>query len=142
MRLEFKNTLAFAKEMDRLDSLRHFRNDFLLPRRNGTEAIYFLGNSLGLQPKNAALYTAQVLDQWHDWGVEGFFLGTQPWIDYHDQLIVPLSKVVGALPHEVVVMNSLTVNLHLMLASFYQPQGQRKKILCEANAFCSDQYML
>jgi kynureninase len=82
------------------------------------------------------------LTQWSQFGVEGFFHGNNPWLQYHDQLINPLSSVVGSLPHEVVVMNQLTVNLHLMLVSFYQPSGTRTKILCEAKAFPSDQYML
>ena len=84
----------------------------------------------------------EIIKQWDRFGVEGFFMGSDPLMNYHDKLIKPLTKIVGALPQEVVVMNSLTVNLHLMLASFYQPKGKRTKILCEAKAFCSDQYML
>jgi len=140
--MNFQNTLAFAQQLDREDTLAGFRKRFVIPQHNGKEAIYFLGNSLGLRPKQTTAYIERIIQQWDQYGVEGFFMGNEPWMEYHDTLIQPLSKIVGALPHEVVVMNSLTVNLHLMLASFYQPQGQRKKILCEAKAFCSDQYML
>lgn len=140
--MQFQNTQAFAQQLDATHPLRFFRSEFLIPQHNGKEAIYFLGNSLGLQPKRTADDIAQVMQQWQQYGVEGFFEGDQPWLDYHDQLIVPLAKVVGASPDEVVVMNSLTVNLHLMLVSFYQPKGKRNKILCEAKAFPSDQYTL
>jgi kynureninase len=140
--MNFQNTLAFAHQLDEQDALRSFQNEFVIPEHNGKKAIYFLGNSLGLRPKRTTAYIEQILQQWDALGVEGFFKGDQPWLQYHDQLTPPLARIVGALPHEVVVMNSLTVNLHLMLASFYQPQGRRTKILCEAKAFCSDQYML
>ena len=140
--MDFQNTLEFAQESDKQDSLQRFRNEFILPLHEGKPAIYFLGNSLGLQPKRTNGLIQQVLDQWSHHGVEGFFKGEQPWMNYHQQLTSTLSKIVGALSHEVVVMNQLTVNLHLMLAGFYQPQGKRKKILCEAKAFPSDQYML
>ncbi|MDB5197116.1 MAG: kynureninase [Flaviaesturariibacter sp.] len=138
--MEFQNSLSFAQQLD-ANAVSH-RTEFLIPQHNGQEAIYFLGNSLGLQPKATAGAISQVMSQWQDWGVEGFFNGEKPWLQYHDSLIGPLSEVVGALPEEVVVMNSLTVNLHLMLASFYQPQGSRTKIIMEAKAFPSDQYML
>lgn len=140
--MNFKNSLDFARQLDKKDELKHFRNEFIIPRHDGKDAIYFLGNSLGLQPKRTNEYIQQVLKQWAKYGVEGFFNGDQPWIKYHEQLLPSLSKIVGALPHEIVVMNQLTVNLHLMLAGFYQPQGKRNKILCEAKAFPSDQYML
>ena len=138
----FENSLEFAQQLDRNNDLKDFRNEFIIPQHNGKNAIYFLGNSLGLQPKRTAKFIQQVLDQWSNHGVEGFFRGNQPWMKYHEQLTKTLSKIVGASPGEVVVMNQLTVNLHLMLASFYEPQGRRKKILCEAKAFPSDQYML
>ncbi|MBD0296768.1 MAG: kynureninase [Flavisolibacter sp.] len=138
----FQNTQAFAQELDAADKLKKFRNEFIFPTHHGKEAIYFLGNSLGLQPKNTSKYIQQVLNQWAQHGVEGFFRGEQPWLHYHDQLIHPLAGIVGALPQEIVVMNGLTVNLHLMLISFYQPSGKRNKILCESRAFPSDQYML
>ena len=138
---QFENTLEFARRLDNSDPLKNFRSRFIIPTLNDREQIYFLGNSLGLQPKTAQSYIQQVLEQWGKYGVEGFMHGEQPWMDYHDQLIQPLSKIVGALPHEVVVMNQLTVNLHLMMVSFYDPEGKRKKIICESKAFPSDQYM-
>jgi kynureninase len=140
--MNFENSLAFAQQLDEEDVLRSFRNEFVIPQHKGKDAVYFLGNSLGLRPKKAVAAITNVIHQWDEAGVESFFKGDDPWLAYHDKLIRPLANIVGALPQEVVVMNSLTVNLHLMLASFYQPQGKRKKILCEAKAFCSDQYML
>lgn len=140
--MNFQNTLAFAQAADAEDALARFRSQFLLPQHNGKEALYFLGNSLGLQPKRTKEAIDCVLQQWQEAGVESFFRGDEPWLGMHQQLTVPLSKIVGAMPHEIVVMNSLTVNLHLMLTSFYTPAGKRAKILCEAKAFPSDQYML
>lgn len=140
--MQFKNSHAYAKGLDEQDPLGKFRSEFIIPQHQNKEAIYFLGNSLGLQPKRTQDYIKAVLQQWGNYGVEGFFKGPQPWLDYHQQLTSTLAQIVGALPHEVVVMNQLTVNLHLMLVSFYQPQGKRTKILCEAKAFPSDQYML
>lgn len=140
--MSFENTRPFAQKTDAEDPLRHFRNRFLIPSHNGREAIYFLGNSLGLQPKHTKAAIDFVLRQWNDLGVESFFKGEKPWLKLHESLTPALSKIVGAEPKEVVVMNSLTVNVHLMLASFYQPQGRRTKILCEAKAFPSDQYAL
>ncbi len=137
----FKNSSEFARHLDEQDPLRQFREKFIIPSLNGKEQIYFLGNSLGLQPKNTKEELNKILDHWASYGVEGFFMGENRWIDYHDQLTKPLSKIVGALPHEITVMNQLTVNLHLMMVSFYQPHGKRNKILCEAKAFPSDQYM-
>jgi kynureninase len=138
----FENSQQLAKDLDKKDPLKKFRNEFILPQHKDKEAVYFLGNSLGLQPRRTEEYIRQVLQQWADFGVEGFFDGSQPWVKYHQQLLPVLSEIVGALPHELVVMNQLTVNLHLMLISFYQPQGKRNKILCEAKAFPSDQYVL
>jgi len=138
----FENSLDFAKDLDQKNELGNFRSQFLIPAHDDKDAIYFLGNSLGLQPKRTNDYMAQVLRQWQNFGVEGFFEGDQPWLKYHQQMIPTLSALIGALPHEVVVMNQLSVNLHLMLVSFYQPQGRRNKILCEAKAFPSDQYVL
>lgn len=140
--MQFLNTQNFAQQLDDSDPLKEFRKKFIIPKYNEQEAIYLLGNSLGCQPKTVTAYIEQVLVQWEKFGVEGFFIGEQPWMDYHDQLAPSLAKIVGALPHEVVVMNSLTVNIHLMLATFYQPNGKRTKIICEAKAFCSDQYAL
>ena len=138
--MNFENSLEFAKALDRKDPLRKFRNDFCIPLNNGKEQIYFLGNSLGLQPRSANDHIQQILADWASFGVEGFFHAKEPWMNYHDKLVHPLVKIVGALPHEVVVMNQLTVNLHMMLVSFYQPDQKRFKIICEAKAFPSDQY--
>jgi kynureninase len=138
----FENTLHLAKTLDEKDPLKLFRSEFIIPRLENRNAIYFLGNSLGLQPRRANDYIQQVLKQWANYGVEGFFNGDEPWMELHQQLLPTLSEIVGASPHEIVVMNQLTVNLHLMLVSFYQPQGKRNKILCEAKAFPSDQYTL
>ena len=140
--MEFWSDVDFALELDNKDPLKHFRNRFIVPKREGREQVYFLGHSLGLQPVNTSEELAKVLKQWAGYGVEAFFMGDDPWLDYHDHLIVPLSGIVGALPSELTVMNQLTVNLHLMMASFYRPSGKRKKIICEAKAFPSDQYML
>lgn len=140
--MQFSNEHLFAQSLDEKDDVKEFRDRFIIPTKGGKEQIYFLGNSLGLQPKNTASYIQKVLEQWSQSGVDGFFTGDEPWYHYHDQLTKPLSAIVGGLPHEVVIMNSLTVNLHLMMVSFYQPAGKRIKILCEAKAFPSDQYML
>ena len=139
--MNFQNTLEFAKQLDEQDPLKHFRNKFLIPEVQGNQKIYFLGNSLGLQPKTVKAALSNILDQWASHGVEGFVAGDNPWLNYHDQLTGPLSKIVGALPGEIVVMNQLSVNLHLMMKSFYRPAGKRNKIICEAKAFPSDQYM-
>ncbi|WP_121355363.1 kynureninase [Flavisolibacter nicotianae] len=140
--MDFQNNQAFARQLDKEDPLRQFRSQFIIPRHKDRDAIYFLGNSLGLQPKQTAGAIREVLDQWSRFGVEGFFMGEKPWLEFHRQLTPSLSTMVGAQSHEVVAMNQLTVNLHLMLVSFYQPTGRRTKILCEAKAFPSDQYML
>jgi kynureninase len=135
-------TIDYAIQQDKQDPLRQFRNRFHIPMRNGKEQIYFLGNSLGLQPISTQSHISKVLEQWAMYGVEGFFESDTPWYSMHERLAGPMSKIVGALPSEVVVMNHLTVNLHLLFASFYRPAGSRYKILCEAKAFPSDQYML
>jgi len=140
-KVNFENPIEFAKSLDANDPLKNFRERFMIPSINGKEQIYFLGNSLGLQSKNVSEEINKILDQWASFGVEGFFMGEDRWLDYHDQLTKPLSKIVGARPNEITVMNQLTVNLHLMMVSFYKPDGQRNKILCEAKAFPSDQYM-
>jgi kynureninase len=138
----YQNTLEFSRHSDEKDNLKNFREAFLIPQHEGKNAIYFLGNSLGLQPKRTEKYIREILEQWAGNGVESFFIGEQPWIGYHHQLTPTLSEIVGALPHEIVVMNHLSVNLHLLLISFYRPEGKRNKILCEAKAFPSDQYVL
>ena len=140
-KVNFENSIEFAKGLDVNDPLKNFRERFMIPSINGKEQIYFLGNSLGLQSKNVKEEINKILDQWAGFGVEGFFMGKDRWLDYHDQLTKPLSKIVGAMPNEIAVMNQLTVNLHLMMVSFYRPDGKRNKIICEAKAFPSDQYM-
>lgn len=140
--MEYQNNLQFAAEMDEADPLKHFRNEFLIPQHNGRDAIYLCGNSLGLQPKAAKQYLNEQLDKWHSHAVEGWFDGDEPWINYHKQLAKPLSAIVGALESEVSVMNSLTVNLHLLLVSFYKPNQNRYKIIMEGGAFPSDQYAI
>ncbi|MFL5787702.1 MAG: kynureninase, partial [Flavisolibacter sp.] len=136
------NTAEFARKLDNNDNLHKFRSLFIKPEFNNKPAIYFLGNSLGLQPLTAFTYIKEVLEEWSEFGVEGFFKGSHPWIEYHNRLVEPLSSITGALPEEIVVMNQLTVNLHLMLISFYNPKNNKKKILCDHKAFPSDQYML
>lgn len=140
--MNFLNSLSFAREIDSKDSLKHFRSRFNIPKTDGKEKIYFLGNSLGLQPVTTASAIQEVLDQWSQFGAEGFTHGKNPWMDFHDQLAGPLAEIVGALPPEVVVMNHLTVNLHLLMSGFYSPAGKKNKIICEAKAFPSDQYMM
>jgi kynureninase len=135
-------TEAYALECDQQDPLGFLRKEYLIPMHHGGQQTYLLGNSLGLQPIHTRSYIDKVLEGWGNYGVEGFFMGNDPWMNYHEHLIGPLSRIVGAMPHELSVMNQLTVNLHLMLVSFYQPQGKKKKILCEQKAFPSDQYML
>lgn len=139
--MKFKNTIDFAQFLDVQDPLKNFRNEFIIPFENGKEQIYFLGNSLGLQPKQTAKYLQNILNDWSKHGVESFFMGSDPWMHYHDHLTQILSVILGTKTSEVVVMNNLTVNLHLMMVSFYRPVEKRFKIICEAKAFPSDQYM-
>lgn len=139
---QFTNTLEFAKSLDAQDVLAKYRQQFYFPKLNGKEAIYLTGNSLGLQPKTALASLEQELEDWKNYGVEGHFHGKNPWFHYHKFLTEKAAKVVGALPHEVVVMNNLTVNLHLMMVSFYRPTATRYKIIMEAGAFPSDQYAM
>ena len=139
--MEFKNTLEFAQSLDAQDNLRSYRDEFIFPKINGKEVIYFTGNSLGLQPKRTKWFVDEVMKDWAELAVEGHFYAEKPWWDYHERLAEPLAKVVGALPEEVSVMNTLTVNLHLLMVSFYRPTKTRFKILCEEKAFPSDQYM-
>ncbi|MBS1651726.1 MAG: kynureninase [Bacteroidetes bacterium] len=138
----FKNELKFADTLDKADEINEYRNLFLFPEHNGEKMIYFTGNSLGLQPKSTKSYIQQELDDWAKYGVEGHFLAKNPWMPYHENLTLQMSKIVGALPSETVMMNQLTVNLHLLMVSFYRPTKQRYKIICEAKAFPSDQYAL
>ncbi|MCL4119181.1 UNVERIFIED_CONTAM: hypothetical protein GTU68_028823 [Idotea baltica] len=138
----FQNNLTFAQQLDAQDELKNFRNRFHLPVINGKETVYFTGNSLGLQPKATADYISSELNDWAAWGVEGHFHGKIPWFKYHHSLTPKIAKIVGAKEHEVTVMNSLTVNLHLLMVSFYRPTKQRYKIIMEGAAFCSDHYAM
>ena len=132
---------SYAARLDAQDPLGHYRERFHIPRTNaGDECIYLCGHSLGLQPKSAKAYIDQELEDWARLGVEGHFHGRSPWVPYHRLLTGQLAALVGAAPMEVVVMNSLTANLHLLMASFYRPTTQRHKILIERGAFPSDQY--
>jgi kynureninase len=142
LNMKFEKTERFAIDLDAQDRLKDFRKWFHFPKHNHTEAVYFLGNSLGLQPVSTRLALAKVMEQWADMGVESFFKGKDPWLDFHDQLTLKLSSIVGANPSEISIMNQLTVNIHLMLASFYKPSGRRKKILIESKAFPSDEYAI
>ncbi len=139
--MTFQNTREFAQQLDSQDDLRAYRDQFIFPQHEGKNVIYFTGNSLGLQPKSASQFVQQVMNDWANLAVEGHFYAEKPWWDYHERFAAPLSKIVGALPTEVTVMNTLTVNLHLLMVSFYRPQGKRYKIICEEKAFPSDQYM-
>lgn len=140
MQMNYQNTSAFSKELDENDPLKKFRNEFFIPQHEGKDCIYFTGNSLGLQPKTTSKYVQQELDDWARLGVKGHFQAKNPWMPYHEIFPKQLSKIVGCKENEVVVMNQLTVNLHLLMVSFYRPTKQRYKIICEAKAFPSDQY--
>lgn len=137
----FENTREFAQNLDAQDSLKKYREEFIFPHVNGKKVIYFTGNSLGLQPKRTKSYVDEVMTDWANLAVEGHFYADKPWWDYHERFAVPLSEIVGAKPTEVTVMNTLTVNLHLLMVSFYQPTIKKYKIICEEKAFPSDQYM-
>jgi kynureninase len=137
-----QNTLTYARQLDAADALSSFRDKFYIPLVNGKPCIYFTGNSLGLQPKTTQDYVLNELEDWANLGVEGHFHARKPWMPYHEIFPQQLSKIVGCLPEEVVVMNQLTVNLHLLMVSFYRPTQQRYKIICEAKAFPSDQYAI
>ncbi len=137
----YESSLAFAKKLDEDDPLRPFRGQFHLPvQKDGTPYLYLCGNSLGLQPKPTRIQIEQELQDWQNYGVEGHFHAKLPWMPYHEFLTEAMAEVVGAKPIEVVVMNTLTVNLHLMMVSFYRPTEKRHKILIEYDAFPSDKY--
>jgi kynureninase len=138
---QYKSGLEFAKQLDQNDELASFRNQFHIPKdKNDKNVIYFCGNSLGLQPKTTKDYINQELEDWANLGVEGHTEGKNPWLHYHEFLTETMADIVGAKNKEVVVMNSLTANLHFMMVSFYQPTPKRYKILIEADAFPSDKY--
>lgn len=137
----FQATLAFAKEQDRLDPLQSFRQKFHIPKdTKGNELVYLCGNSLGLQPKNTQKYIQEELNDWAKHGVEGHTNAKHPWMPYHEFLTNSMAKIVGAKPQEVVMMNTLTTNLHLLMVSFYQPTKTKYKIIIESDAFPSDKY--
>lgn len=139
--MPFEATEAFACQLDRDDPLRSYRDLFHIPAEDGRECIYFAGNSLGLQPRSAAQFINEELEDWKNLGVAGHFRAKhRPWLHYHKLSKQYLADIMGAKPAEVVAMNSLTVNLHLMMATFYRPTAQRFKIIIEAGAFPSDRY--
>lgn len=140
--MHFESSAKFAEHLDQEDPLASYRDSFHIPDHNGRKVIYFTGNSLGLQPKSTAEFINQELSDWAKLGVEGHFdeEANRPWFHYHKFSKQALGNLVGALDHEVVAMNSLTTNLHLLMVSFFQPKGKRTKILIEKHAFPSDQY--
>ena len=133
--MNFEDSLSWAAGQDAADELAPLRNEFLF-----SHELYFAGHSLGLQPRRAREYVLQELDDWARFGVEGHFAARNRWVDYHELLTAPTARLVGALPHEVVVMNTLSVNLHLMMVSFYRPRPGKHRILIERGAFPSDRY--
>lgn len=138
---EFESNLAFAEKLDGEDPLKEYRNRFHIPKdESGNDWLYFTGNSLGLQPKITQQYIQQELDDWAKLGVEGHFEAKNPWMHYHEYLTENMAEIVGAKPIEVVVMNTLTTNLHLLMVSFYQPTKSKYKIVIESDAFPSDRY--
>ncbi|MCZ6837340.1 MAG: kynureninase [Planctomycetota bacterium] len=140
---EFRDDEAYARELDVSDPLRSFRERFHIPGRDdGEPVIYYTGNSLGLQPRGVQEMLAQELEDWKRLAVDGHFKDTRPWYSYHEQFREPMARVVGAKPSEVVLMNSLTVNLHLMMVTFFKPTQARFKILMEGPAFPSDTYAI
>jgi kynureninase len=139
--MTFEDSEAFARALDAADLLARFRKSFLLPPGpDGRACAYLAGNSLGLQPRKASGYIAEALEAWKTLGVEGHVQGAAPWLPYHELLTTSTARLVGAQPEEVVVMNTLTVNLHLMMVSFYRPTRDRFRVLMEAGAFPSDRY--
>jgi kynureninase len=139
-KMNYQNKLEFAKQLDEQDALKDFRKKFFIPQYKGKDCVYLTGNSLGLQARTTSQYVQQELDDWAKLGVEAHFHAKNPWMPYHEIFPKQLSKIVGCKENEVVVMNQLTVNLHLLMVSFYRPTKQRYKIICEAKAFPSDQY--
>jgi kynureninase len=137
----YENNLAYAQDQDKKDSLAAYRDQFHIPKDdNGSDWLYFTGNSLGLQPKQTQAYIQQELDDWAKYGVEGHFEAKNPWMPYHEFLTETMAKVVGAKNSEVVVMNTLTTNLHMLMVSFYRPTAKKFKIVIESDAFPSDRY--
>src|SRR5690242_8366597 len=141
-KMNFEHTLEFALKQDEADPLKNFREQFYIPILNEKECIYFTGNSLGLQPKRAQDYVLDEMENWANYGVEGHFHGRNPWANFHEVFSKKLAPILGANSEEIVVMNQLTVNLHLMMTTFFRPSGKRYKILCESHAFTSDIYAI
>ncbi len=138
-----ENSLQYAQKCDAEDPLAHFRQEFLLPTdKDGNTLIYLCGNSLGLQPRLTQEYLEQELNDWAKHGVEGHTAAENPWLPYHEFLTKSMAEIVGAKPGEVVIMNTLTTNLHLMMVSFYQPSKTKYKIVVESDAFPSDTYAM
>ena len=138
--MQHQFSLAYAQTLDSKDTLSTYREQFYIPYLQDKKVIYFLGNSLGLQPKTAQADVLTIMEGWANFGVEGFFLGKDPWLNYQQKITPLLCNIIGAQNEEIVTMNHLTVNLHLLMISFYQPTKTRYKIICEAKAFPSDQY--
>ncbi len=138
----FDFSLQSAQKLDELDPLKTYRDKFNIPVHENKTWVYLCGNSLGLQPKSASVEINNVLDYWKKYAVEGWFMGDNPWLTYHQSLIPSLAKIAGAKSSEITIMNTLSVNLHLLLVSFYRPKGKKYKILMEGSAFPSDQYAL
>ena len=138
---DFEPTEAFAQEQDVSDPLRRFRKRFLFPDDvRDRDGVYFVGHSLGLQPRHTLVHVTEALKAWEKRGVEAHFEGDPSWLEYATPITEATARVVGALPEEVVLMNALTVNLHLMLASFYRPSPERHAVLVESSPFPSDRY--
>jgi len=140
--LVFEETSGFAQQKDREDPLASFRQQFHFPQHQGKDSLYFCGNSLGLLPRHTEAAIAQELKDWGELAIGGYLHAKNPWMRYQDHFKTPLSKIAGCLEEEVTVMNALTVNLHLLLLTFYHPDTERYKIIMEAGAFPSDQYAL
>ena len=138
--MKFLANSTFAKQLDTVDPLKRFRKQFLFPKRNGKVALYFTGNSLGLQPVKAKQFILEELSDWAKLGVEGHFRAKRPWLQYHKFSQKALAAIAGAKVSEVVSMNQLTVNLHVMMTTFFRPTAHRYKIIAEEGAFSSDQY--
>ena len=140
--MSYQATLEYARQQDRDDALRQYRDAFHFPSLGREHSLYFSGHSLGLQPRAVQESIELELREWAKWGVEGHFDSMNPWYSYHELLTEPLARIVGAKPQEVVCMNSLTTNLHLLFVSFYRPDTARYKIISEAKMFPSDRYLL
>jgi kynureninase len=140
--VQYESTLEFAKAQDAADPLRNYRDMFHFPSLGTDELVYFTGHSLGLQPKTVKAAVELELNEWADYGVEGHFHSTNPWYSYHERLTPAMAEIVGAKESEVVCMNSLTTNIHLLFVSFYRPTKTRYKIISEAKMFPSDRYIL